>query len=41
MDRFTLFSEDSLLKIVDELSVNKSSGIQDLPTNVILDAIRI
>lgn len=37
---FTLFTCESSLEILGELSVHKSSGIQDLPTSLLFDAIR-
>lgn len=40
MDRFTLFNEESLIKIVNEFSIEKSSGIKDVPPKALVDAIR-
>lgn len=39
MEKFTLFNEENLLKILGEFSTRKSSGINDIPTETLIDAI--
>lgn len=40
LNNFSNFTVDGLLEILGELSINKSSGIDGLPTSIIFDAIR-
>lgn len=40
LDDFSLFTVDGLLDILGELSPNKSTGIEDLPSTILFDVIR-